>query len=76
MEAFVLLDFYKNNIFANLTDAFPGNDVFAFSSEKAAETSRSGNDQCSQAACFTVKFHINGTAQAFAGTDIDDFFLL
>ena len=75
MEAFVLLDFYKNNIFADLTDTFPGNDVFAFSSKKAAETARSGNDQRSQAACFTVKYHLDGTAQAFAGTHIDDDFL-
>ena len=75
MEAFVLLDFYKNNIFADLTDTFPGNDVFAFSSKKAAETARPGNDQRSQTARFTVKFHINGAAKAFSGTHIDDFFL-
>lgn len=75
VEALVFLDFYKNNIFADLTDAFPGNDVFALSSEEAAETSGPRDNQRSQPTCFTVKFHINGTAQTPTGTGINDFFL-
>ena len=75
VEALVFLDFYKNNIFADLTDAFPGNDVFALPSEEAAETSGARDNQRSQPACFTVKFHINGAAKAFAGAYINNFFL-
>lgn len=76
METFILLYFYKNNIFPNLADTFPGDNIFAFSSEETAETSWSGKNQSCEAARFTVEFHINGTTKTFAGADIDDFFLL
>ena len=76
MEAFVLLDFYKNNIFADLTDTFPGNDIFIITSEQAAESSGAWKYKGSELTAFAVKFRINGTSETAAGTDINYFFLL
>ena len=76
MEAFVLLDFYKNNIFADLTDTFPGNDIFIITSEQAAESSGAWKYKGGELTAFAVKFRINGTSETAAGTDINYFFLL
>lgn len=76
MEAFFFLDLYQNDIVPDLADTFPGYDIFAVSSKKAAKSPRPGYDQCCETACSTIKFHINGTSQAAAVTDIDDFLLL
>lgn len=75
MKTFFFLNFHKNNVISDLTDTFPGDDVFAFTSEKAAEFSGSRDDQRGDAAGLAVKFQINGTAKTSAGTGVDDFFL-
>lgn len=76
MEAFFFLDLHQDNVVPDLADTLPGNDIFAVPSEKAAKMPWSGYDQSGQAACGTVKFHVDGTSQAAAGADIDDFLLL
>lgn len=67
--------FHENDIVSNLSDAVPGDDDIAVSAEHSAESGRAGEDQCGDLTAGTVEFHIDGTAKAFAGTDIDDFFL-
>ena len=74
-EAFVLLDFYKNDIVANLTDAVPGDDIFTFTSPETAESARSGNDQCCDLSASFIKFQIDRTSKTPAGADIYDLFL-
>lgn len=74
-EEFILLDLHQDNIFPDLADTFPGDHVLIFSSQKAEKSSRTGNDQSSDASCDTVEFHIGRAAQAAAGTGIDNFFL-
>lgn len=76
MKAFFFPDFYQNDIIPNLTDTFPGDNIFTVSSEKTTKMPWSRYNQGCQAACGTVKFHINGASQAPAGADIDDFLLL
>lgn len=76
MEAFFFLDFYQNDVIPNLANAFPGDDIFVFSAEKTAEFARARYYKSSQPAGLTVKFHIRRTAQAAAGTGVDDLFLL
>ena len=43
--------------------------------EETAKFSGTRDDQGIYASCGTVKFQINGTAEAFAGAGINDFFL-
>lgn len=76
MEALFLLYLYQDDVVTDLADTFPGDDILAFSSEKAAEAAGAGNDQSGKAAGFAVKFYIGGAAKASAGAGIDDFFLL
>lgn len=76
MEEFFFLDFHQDNVISDLADTFPGNDKFAFPAEKPEEAAGTGNDQGCETVGLAVKFHIYGTAQAAAGTDVDDFFLL
>ena len=73
MCAFGFFDFDQDNVISDLTDRFPGNDKGAFSSEQTAEFSRTWNDQSFNLTGFAVKFNIDGTSEAFAGADIDDF---
>ena len=73
MKTFFFFNFYKDDVITNLADTVPGNNVFIFASEKTAEFHR--NNQGINASCGTVKFQINGTTEAFAGTGINDFFL-
>ena len=75
VKAVFFLYFYKDNVIADLADAFPGDDVFTFPPEKITEPSWTGNHQSSKAAGDAVKFHVDGTAKAPAGTGIDNFFL-
>lgn len=75
MTAGFFVDLYQNDIFSNLADAFPGDDIFRLSAEETAETTWTWHNYRSEAAGFAVKFHIHRTAQAFAGTDINDLFL-
>ena len=74
-EAFVLLDFHKNDIVANLADAVPGDDTFTFTSPETAESSGTGKNQRLYFSSFTVEFQIYRTAETFTGTGIDYFFL-
>lgn len=76
MKTFFFLYLYQDDIIPDLADAFPGDHVFAFSSEKAAESAWTGNNKSSQTAGFVVEFHINGTSKTSAGTGIDNLFLL
>ena len=75
MKTFFLLDFYEDNVITNLANTVPWNDIFIFASEKTAEFTGARNNQGINASCGTVKFQINGTTEAFAGTGINDFFL-
>ena len=76
VKTFFFIDFYKNDIIANLADAFPGDAVFAVTAKEAAEFSGAGYDQGGHSAGFTVKLRIDRTPETAAGTDINYFFLL
>ena len=75
MKTFLFFNFYKDDVITNLADTVPGNNVFIFASEKTAEFTGARNNQGMNASCGTVKFQVNGTTEAFAGTGINDFFL-
>ena len=75
MKTFFLLDFYEDNVITNLADTVPWNDIFIVVTEETAEFTRTRDDQGIYTPCGTVKFQIDGTAEAFAGTGINDFFL-
>lgn len=75
MEAFFFLDLYKNDVISDLADAFPGDDIFAFSTEKIAESAWTGNYQSSETAGDAVELYVNGAAQTPAGAGVDDLFL-
>lgn len=75
LQAFFLIDFHKNNIFPDLTDAFPGDTEFAVSSEKTAEFSGAWDDDGRNPSAAGIKFHIHRTAKGFTVAGIDDFFL-
>lgn len=66
---------YQDNVFPDLTDTIPGNDIFTVSSPQAAELARSRHDQCCDLPAFFIEFQIHRTAKAFAGAGIYDFFL-
>ena len=76
VETLLFLYLHQNDVVSDLADTLPGNDIFAFSSEKAAETAGAGNDKSSKTAGFAVEFHVDRAAEASTGTGIDDFFLL
>ena len=67
---------HQDNVFPDLTDAFPGNDNVVFPSQKAAESGGSRDDQSSDPAGAAVEFHIRRTAHGTAGADVDNFLLL
>ena len=71
----LFMDFHKNNIFPDLTDAFPGDTEFAVSSEKTAEFSGAWDDDGRNPSAAGIKFHIHRTAKGFTVAGIDDFFL-
>ena len=75
MKTFFLLDFYEDNVITNLTDTVPWNDIFIVVTEETAEFTGTRDNQGIDASCGTVKFQVNGTTEAFAGTGINDFFL-
>ena len=75
VKTFLFFNFYKDDVITNLADTVPGNNVFIFASEKTAEFTGARNNQGINASCGTVKFQVNGTTEAFAGTGINDFFL-
>ena len=75
MKTFFLLDFYEDNVITNLADTVPWNDIFIVVTEETAEFTGTRDDQGIDAPCGTVKFQIDGTAEAFAGAGIYDFFL-
>lgn len=76
MAACLFINLYKDDIVPDLADALPGDDIFTLSAKEAAESSRTWNNESRDPTGFAVKFYIHRTAQTFAGTDIDDFFLL
>ena len=50
--------------------------MYSFSRpQKLQNLTGTWNNQGMNASCGTVKFQVNGTTEAFAGTGIDDFFL-
>ena len=75
MKTFFLLDFYEDNVITNLANTVPWNDIFMVVTAETAKFSGTRDDQGIYASCGTVKFQINGTAEAFAGAGINDFFL-
>ena len=75
MKTFFFFYFNKDNVIADLTDAAPGDDIFAFTPGKEAEFAGTGNDQSRNLTGSGIKFQINRTAEAATGTGIDDFFL-
>ena len=75
MKTFFLLDFYEDNVITNLANTVPWNDIFIVVTEETAKFTGARNNQGINASCGTVKFQINGTTEAFAGTGINDFFL-
>ena len=75
MQEFFFLYFDQDNIFSDLIDTAPGNHIFRILTEKPTEFTGSGQNQSRQLPGIAVKFHIGRTAQAFAGTDIDNLFL-
>lgn len=75
MKTFFLLDFYEDNVITNLADTVPWNDIFIVVTEETAEFTGTRDDQGIYAPCGTVEFQIDGTAEAFAGAGINDFFL-
>ena len=75
MKTFFFFDLNEDDIITNLADAAPGNDIFAFTTREKTEFTGAWYDQCSNFACFTVKFQINRTPETAAGAGVDDFFL-
>lgn len=75
MKTFFFFDLHQNDIFPDLADTVPGNDIFAFSSPEAAEFSRSRYDQSRDLPIFLVKFQVDRTAKTLTGAGIYDFFL-
>ena len=75
MKTFFLLDFHEDNVITNLANTVPWNDIFIVVTEETAKFSGTRDDQRIYASCGTVKFQIDGTAEAFAGAGINDFFL-
>ena len=68
--------FNQNNVVANLTDGFPGNDDVFFSAQDAAEFGRTRYNQRDNPSGDTVEIYVCRTAQGTAAADIDNFFLL
>lgn len=75
MKTFFFFDLDQDDVIPNLTDAAPGDDIFAFASWKKAEFTGTWYDQGSDFTGFTVKFKVNRTAETAAGTGVYDFFL-
>lgn len=75
MKTFFFFDFNQDDIIPNLTDAAPGDDIFAFTTWKKAEFTWAWYNQGSDFAGFTVKFKVNRTAEAATGTGVYDFLL-
>ena len=74
-QPFFITEINKDDIFADLADAVPGDDAFAFSGKTPAEFPGFRHDQGFQPGGFTAEFHIKRTAKTTAGMDIDHFFL-
>ena len=68
-------NFDKNDIVADLADAVPWDHKILAVAEKAAEFHRTRKNESGKMSRFWIEFHINRTAERFAGTDIDNFFL-
>ena len=75
LAAVFFFQFNKNDIISNLYDTVPWNDIFIFFAPETAEFAGHGDYHCLNFSGSTVEFKINGAAQAFAGTGIDDLFL-
>ena len=75
MKTFFFFDFNQDNILTDLADTVPWNDIFIFFAPETAEFAGHGDYHCLNFSGSTVEFKINGAAQAFAGTGIDDLFL-
>ena len=73
--AVFFFQFNKNDIITNLYNAVPWNDIFIFFAPETAEFAGYGDYHWLNFSGFTVEFKINGAAQAFAGTCVDDLFL-
>lgn len=74
-QQFFITEINKDDIFADLADAVPGDDAFAFSGKTPAEFPGFRHDQGFQPGGFTAEFHIKRAAKTAAGMDIDHFFL-
>ena len=66
---------FPNDIAADLADAVPWDHKILAVAEKAAEFHRTRKNESGKMSRFWIEFHINRTAERFAGTDIDNFFL-
>lgn len=76
MQKFFLLNFHQDDVVANLADAFPGDDEFAFPAKKSEEPAGTRDDKGGEALGFAVKLYVDGAAETAAGADVDDFLLL
>ena len=68
-------NFDENDIAADLADAVPWDHKILAVAEKAAEFHRTRKNESGKMSRFWIEFHINRTAERFAGADIDNFFL-
>ena len=73
--AFSLFPEFRQDIVADLADAVPWDHKILAVAEKAAEFHRTRKNESGKMSRFWIEFHINRTAERFAGTDIDNFFL-
>lgn len=75
VKTFFFFDIYKNDVISDLTDTFPGDNVFTFSGEQTAESTGTRDDEGSKTSGLAVEFHICRTSKTAACAGIDNFFL-
>lgn len=75
MKTFFFFDLYQNDVFPNLADAVPGNDILAVPFPETTEFSGSRYDQSCDLPAFLVKFQVDRAPKTLAGAGIYDFFL-
>ena len=75
MWTFFFRDLNQDNVFPNLAHTVPGNDKLTFSAPEAAESARTGYDQCCDLPISFIKFKVDRASETPAGTDIYDFLL-
>ena len=72
---FLHANVHQNDIRTNLPDAFPANNVFRISAQKAAPLPLSGNNQLTDTACFRIEFHISHKTNALTIPHVNNLLL-